>query len=159
MKFIEDAIKNNHTKKAAEEVFEKVIEPFAGYGFNKAHAACYAMISYRTAYLKAHYPAEFMAALMSCDSDNTDRIVQEIMECEEMGISVLPPAIEESYVDFTVVNNQTIRFGLGAIKGLGVTTIEEILKVRAQSKFESIEDILKRVPVKQLNKKTIETTK
>ncbi len=155
-KFIEDAVKNNHTKKAAEEVFEKVIEPFAGYGFNKAHAACYAMISYRTAYLKAHYPAEFMAALMSCDSDNTDRIVQEIMECEEMGISVLPPAIEESYVDFTVVNDQTIRFGLGAIKGLGVTTIEEILKVRAQSKFESIEDILKRVPVKQLNKKTIE---
>ncbi len=155
-KFIQGALQKSHQKKFAEEVFEKVIEPFAGYGFNKAHAACYAMISYRTAYLKAHYPAEFMAALMSCDHDNTDRIVIEIMECEEMGIAVLPPSINESFSNFTVVDSKTIRFGLSAIKGLGEGTIEDMQEVRKAGKFVSLEDFLKRVPVKVINKKTVE---
>lgn len=157
MKFVEGAVKNGHQSKFAEEVFEKVIEPFAGYGFNKAHAACYAMISYRTAYLKAHHAAEFMAALLSADADNTDRVVLEIMECEEMGIAVLPPSINESYKDFTVVNEKTIRFGLSAIKGLGVGTVNGIIEARRKSgKFKNIENILERVPYKLLNKKSIE---
>ncbi|HLG26050.1 MAG TPA: DNA polymerase III subunit alpha, partial [Candidatus Gracilibacteria bacterium] len=155
-KFVSGALKNGHQKKFADEVFEKVIEPFAGYGFNKAHAACYAMISYRTAYLKAHYPSEFMAALLSSDHGNTDRVVLEIMECEEMGISVLPPSMNESFSNFTVVDPKTIRFGLSAIKGLGVGTIEEILKVRSSGRFATLEDLLQRAPAKLLNKKTIE---
>lgn len=157
MKFIEGAVNKKHQSKFAEEVFEKVVEPFAGYGFNKAHAACYAMISYRTAYLKSHYPAEFMAALLSADAENTDKIVLEIMECEEMGISVLLPSINESYKDFTVVNENTIRFGLNAIKGLGGATIGGIIEARRKSgKFKSIEDFLQKVPFKLLNKKSIE---
>lgn len=155
-KFIKGAVKNGHSEKFATDVFEKVIEPFAGYGFNKAHAACYAMISYRTAYLKAHYPSEFMAALMSCDSDNTDKIVQEIMECEEMGMAVLPPSVNESFSNFTVVDDHTIRFGLSAIKGLGAATIESLNEVRKSGRFVSIEDFLKRVPPAALNKKSIE---
>jgi len=155
-KFIQGAVSNGHDKRFASEVFEKVIEPFAGYGFNKSHAACYAMISYRTAYLKAHYPAEFMAALLSADSDNTDRIVLEIMECEEMGIAVLPPSINESFANFTVVDDSTIRFGLSAIKGIGLGTVEELLEVRKVGAFTSLEDLLQRVPSKLLNKKNIE---
>jgi DNA polymerase-3 subunit alpha len=157
MKFIEGAVNKKHQSKFAEEVFEKVVEPFAGYGFNKAHAACYAMISYRTAYLKSHYPAEFMAALLSADAENTDKIVLEIMECEEMGISVLLPSINESYKDFTVVNENTIRFGLNAIKGLGAATTGGIIEARRKcGKFKSIEDFLQKVPFKLLNKKSIE---
>lgn len=155
-KFVQGAIMNNHKKQFAEEVFEKVIEPFAGYGFNKAHAACYAMISYRTAYLKAHYPTEFMAALMSSDNDNTDRVVLEMLECEEMGIGVLPPSVNDSFANFTVVDDNTIRFGLNAIKGLGEGAVRDLLEARKQGKFDSMEDFLKRAPVKIFNKKTIE---
>lgn len=156
-KFVEGAVKNSHQQKFAVEVFEKVIEPFAGYGFNKAHAACYAMISYRTAYLKAHYPIEFMAALMSCDHDVTDRIVLEITECENMGIAVLPPSVNDSFVNFTVVDNKTIRFGLSAIKGLGVGSLNELLEARKKGPYKTLEDFLQRVPAKVINKKTIES--
>lgn len=156
IKFVEGAVKNGHPKKFAQEVFEQVVEPFAGYGFNKAHAACYAMISYRTAYLKAHYPTELMAALISCDHDNTERVAMEIMECEDMGISVLPPSVNESFSNFTVVDDKTIRFGLSAIKGLGEGTIQAILEVRKNGKFVSLEDFLQRVPIKTVNKKTLE---
>ena len=155
-KFINGAVANNHDKNFAAEVFETVIEPFAGYGFNKSHAACYAMISYRTAYLKAHYPMEFMAALLSADSDNTERVVLEIMECEEMGIPVLPPSINESFANFTVVNGGKIRFGLSAIKGLGSSTVDEILAIRDGEIFNSLENLARRVPSKLLNKKTLE---
>ena len=156
-KFLKGAVSNGHDEKFAQEVFEKVIEPFAGYGFNKSHAACYAMISYRTAYLKANYPTEFMAALLSADADNTDRVVMEIMECETMGISVLSPSINDSYSSFTVVNDSTIRFGLSAIKGLGQGTVDEILGVREEGgPFSSLENLLQRVPAKLMNKKTIE---
>ncbi|MFO0780875.1 MAG: DNA polymerase III subunit alpha [Candidatus Gracilibacteria bacterium] len=155
-KLVKGAVAKGHQEKFAVEVFEKVIEPFAGYGFNKAHAACYAMISYQTAYLKAHYPTEFMASLLSADADNTDRIILEINECNEMGIAVLPPSINESFLNFTVVDSKTIRFGLGAIKGLGGATVEEILAARKQGKFATLDDFLKRVPAKLLNKKTLE---
>jgi len=157
-KFIDGAIKEGQKKEFAKEIFEKVVEPFAGYGFNKAHAACYALISYRTAYLKAHYPVEFMAAMLTCDQSNTERIPLEIQECEDIGIAVLPPSINESHASFTVVNNKTIRFGLAAIKGIGAGPIEEILKVRKSTgSFISIEDLASRVPPKIMNKKTIES--
>lgn len=163
-KFIEGAIKKGHPKNLAIEIFEKVIEPFAGYGFNKSHAACYAMIAYQTAYLKARYPTEFMTALMSADSDNTDRIVIEIGECEQMGIQVLPPDVNESRSNFTVVEDGKIRFGLSAIKGLGESSVRRIIDARhgGQTRdtedrpFASLEDFAKRVPSKILNKKTIE---
>ncbi|MBD3328721.1 DNA polymerase III subunit alpha [Candidatus Peregrinibacteria bacterium] len=155
-KFIAGAIKNGHGEKLAKEVFDKVIEPFSGYGFNKSHAACYAMISYRTAYLKAHYPVEFMAALLSADSDNTDKVVFEINDCSEMGIDVLPPDINESDSLFTPVGNNKIRFGLSAIKGLGHGTVDEIISKRKEQAFSSLEDFIKRVPSKLLNKKNME---
>jgi len=156
-KFIAGAVTKGHKKNFAEEVFEKVIEPFAGYGFNKAHAACYAMVSYRTAYLKAHYPIEFMAALLSADRDNMERVAMEIMECEEMGIKVLPPSVNQSFSNFTAVDDKTIRFGLSAIKGLGEGTVNEIIEVRKKGRFPSLEDFLKRVPSKVVNKKAFES--
>ena len=157
-KFIEGAMKKGHPKNLAIEIFEKVIEPFAGYGFNKSHAACYAMIAYQTAYLKARYPTEFMTALMSADSDNTDRIVIEIGECEQMGIKVLPPDVNESRSNFTVVEDGKIRFGLSAIKGLGAGSVRKIIDAREAEdrSFANLEDFAKRVPSKILNKKTIE---
>ncbi len=155
-KFVKGALSKHHQEQFAMEVWEKVIEPFAAYGFNKAHAACYGLISLRTGYLKAHYPAEFMAALMSSDHGNTDRIILEINECADMGISVLPPSINESFANFTVVDNKTIRFGLKAIKGLGESTVDEFLETRKKGIFVSLEDFLKRMPAKLLNKKTIE---
>jgi len=163
-KFIKGAIKNGYDPKFAEEVFEKVIEPFAGYGFNKAHAVCYGMIAYQTAYLKAHYPLEFMTALLCCDAGNTDRVVLEIKECNNMGINVLPPSINESYKDFTIVKkSQThrgvkkIRFGLLAIKGIGEGPIKEIIEKRKKDgPFRSLEDFANRVPARVLNKKLIQ---
>lgn len=155
-KFVKGAIGQGHGEKFAKEVFEKVIEPFAGYGFNKAHAACYAMISYQTAYLKSHYPIEFMAALLSSDYDNTERVVLEMNECNEMGIAVLPPSINDSFANFTVVDEKTIRFGLTAIKGLGEGVILDLIEVRKGGKFTTIEEFLKRAPAKLINKKTIE---
>jgi DNA polymerase-3 subunit alpha len=156
-KFIEGAVEKGYEKQLAIMIFEKVIEPFAGYGFNKSHAACYAKIAYETAYLKARYPTQFMAALMSADYGNTDRIVIEIGECEQMGIQVLPPDVNESLSNFTYVEDGKIRFGLSAIKGLGKGSVKMIIEAREEGgKFESIEDFAKRVPSKILNKKTIE---
>jgi len=156
-KFIAGAVEKGHTDKFAKDVFEKVIEPFAGYGFNKAHATCYALIAYRTAYLKSHYPAEFMAALMTSDRDNTDRLIIEFNEAEMMGIQILPPSINQSMANFTVVDDDTIRFGLAAIKGVGIGTVREIISIREKDgPFTSIDDLSKRVPYSLLNKKTLE---
>ena len=154
--FLDGVIEKGHSEKFANEAFEKVIEPFAGYGFNKSHAACYSWIAYQTAYLKAHYPAGFMAALLSSDPDNTDKVVIGINECEAMGINVLPPNINTSLAHFTVIDDHTISFGLTAIKGLGDTSARDLIKVRADKPFESIEDFAFRVPYKLLNKKSLE---
>lgn len=157
-KFIEGAVRCGQTKAHGKEIFEKVIEPFAGYGFNKAHAACYAMISYRTSYLKAHYPTELMAALLTSDHGNTDKIAIEMSDCEEMGIQVLPPSINESESSFGVIEENKIRFGLSAIKGLGEGAINQIIDIRQKSgKFKSLEDLASRLPTKLLNKKTLES--
>ena len=115
-KFITAANAQGHTTELAKYIFEDIIEPFAGYGFNKSHAACYSMISYQTAYLKAYYPTEFMTALMVSDEDDMERITMEITECAARGIEILPPDINESKKHFTYIDSQHIRFGLKAIK-------------------------------------------
>lgn len=156
-KFIEGAVSKGHPEAFAREVFEKVIEPFAGYGFNKAHAVCYGMIAYQTAYLKAHFPIEFMTALLCSDSGNTDRVVLEINECNEMGLKVLPPSINESFKNFTVVDKKCIRFGLTAIKGIGEGPIKAIIDARNDGgHFSSLDDFATRVPAHILNKKLIQ---
>lgn len=156
-KFINGAESEGHDPEFAKQVFDDVIEPFAGYGFNKSHATCYAMIAYQTAYLKANYTVEFMAALLASDLENTDRVVLDILECKELGISVLPPNINESDVDFKIIDEKTIRFGLGAIKGLGTSSMEQIINVRNQLKgFDDLEDLLSNVPSNLINKKNIE---
>ncbi len=156
-KFIHGAMKKGHNKTLAVKMFDEVIEPFAGYGFNKSHAACYALIAYQTAYLKAHYPAEFMAALLTADAENTDRIVIEIEECRHLGIDVLAPSINESRAHFTVIDDHHIRFGLTAVKGIGEGPVRQIIAAReVEGAFVSIENFARRVPAKVLNKKTIE---
>ncbi len=156
-KFVEGAQANGHDGEFAAKVFTDVIEPFAGYGFNKAHATCYAYIAYQTAYLKANYTVEFMAALLTADLESTDRVVIEIEECAELGINVLPPDINESSLNFTVIDESNIRFGLGAIKGLGTKTVEQIIAIRNEvGAFESLEDFAQKVPPELLNKKSIQ---
>ncbi|MFC1756440.1 DNA polymerase III subunit alpha [Patescibacteria group bacterium] len=160
IKFIESAVENEIDKEIAEKVFD-FIEPFAGYGFNRSHAACYALIGYQTAYLKAHYPAEFMAALLTSDQDNTDRVAIEIYECREMGIEVLPPNINESFEEFAVIKGddgiERIRFGLNAIKNVGHNVAHEIVEERKKNgKYKDIADLIDRVASKDLNKKSLE---
>jgi DNA polymerase-3 subunit alpha len=156
-RFIEGCIKQGLTKKDAQQLWAQ-IQPFADYSFNKAHATCYAQISYWTAYLKAHYPAEFMAAVMTSDFDNTDRLAIEITECKHMGLTVLPPDVNESFVEFAVVpGKQQIRFGMAAIKNVGTGAVEEILRARHESPFENLEDFLARVNSGIVNRKTMES--
>ncbi len=155
-KFIEKAVARSKSKEVAEKIWD-FIEPFARYGFNKSHAACYAMIAYQTAYLKSHFPAAFMAALMTSDRGDTDRIVIEIEESKALGLNILPPSINESEVDFTVVGKDAIRFGLGAIKNLGDSTSQAIVAERKkQGPFLSLNDFLNRIPLESLNRKSIE---
>lgn len=161
-KFINGCIKNGIQKKVAEKVFS-FIEPFAGYGFNRSHAACYALIGYQTAYLKAHYPAEFMAALLTSDQDNIERIAIEVREAKEIGIEVLPPHINESFGEFAVIRNEEdveskrVRFGLNAIKNVGTVVAEEIVLERKRGgKYTSLENFVERVKTKDLNKKSLE---
>lgn len=132
------------------------MEPFAKYGFNKSHSAAYAYIAYQTAYLKAHYPVEFMAATLSADMDNTVKVVAYINECKEMGIEILPPDINESEQEFKVIGN-SIRFGLEAVKGVGGSAIEAILEARNNQKFTSFFDFCAKVDSRRVNKKVIES--
>ncbi|MCB9807930.1 DNA polymerase III subunit alpha [Candidatus Peribacteria bacterium] len=161
-KFISGATAKGYQKKLAEKIFDDVITPFAGYGFNKSHAAGYARIAYETAYLKANYPTEFMAALLSADAQRTDRVMIEIDECRQMGIEVLPPDINESLRHFTALpghngDSDAIRFGLTAIKGIGDSSVLQVIAARMEGgKFTGLEDFAKRIPAKILNKKTLE---
>ena len=165
-KMINGMIKNGIEKNVAQQIWDYIL-PFARYGFNRSHAACYALIAYQTAFLKAHYPTEFMASLLTADHGNTDRIAIEVEECRQMGIEVLPPDINESFSTFTVVydslekkqdkQSKKIRFGLAAVKNLGVNVIKEIIKERKENgHFVSLEDFLSRVKTKDLNKKSLE---
>ena len=160
IKFIDRAVSEGVEKKVAEKVFD-FIEPFAGYGFNRSHAACYALIGYQTAYLKAHYPAEFMAALLTSDQHDTDRIAIEVAEAKEVGIETLPPSVNESFEGFAVISGddgrEYIRFGLNAIKNVGRPAAEEIVRERKQGgPYKDLEDFLERVRTKDLNKKSLE---
>ena len=156
--FIDGAIKNSQADPQFVEKLWSSLEDFAAYCFNKSHAACYALIAVQTAYLKAHYPAAFMAALMTSDHENLDRIAIEVTECRKMGIELLPPDINESYSEFAVVpETKNIRFGLGAIKNIGQGPIEAILSARETDPFASIEDFAKRVDASVVNRKTLES--
>ncbi|HET8991663.1 MAG TPA: DNA polymerase III subunit alpha, partial [Candidatus Saccharimonadales bacterium] len=156
-KFIEGCIKQGLTTSQAKTLWSQ-IQPFADYSFNKAHATCYAQIAYWTAYLKAHYPDAFMAALMTSALDDTDRLAVEIGECKHMGLTVLSPDINESYVGFSVVPNKNqIRFGMAAIKNVGTAVVEEIEAIREGQPFSSLDDFLTRCSSKVVNRKTMES--
>lgn len=152
--FVQGAITHGGSDKATAEKFWDQLEEFANYCFNKSHAACYGLISYWTAYLKAHYPDAFMAAVMTSDQDDIDRLAIEIAECRHMGINVLAPDVNTSFVEFAVVPNANeIRFGMAAVKGVGTGAVEEILRAREHGKFLSVEDFAKRVSTSKFNKK------
>lgn len=160
-KFIDGCVTNGLTKTKAEEIFT-LIEPFAGYGFNKAHAACYAMIAYQTAFLKANYPVEFMTAVLTAESRaNTgpardEKIGSIVAECRRMGLTLLPPDINTSGVEF-MIEKGNIRFGLSAIKNVGTAAIESVLEARLAGPFTGLSDFTRRVDVSKVNRKTIES--
>ena len=156
--FVEGAVKVGGATKEIAETFWTQLEEFANYCFNKSHAACYGLIAYWTAYLKAHYSDAFMAALMTSDHDDTDRLAIEITECKHMGISVLSPDVNESFVEFAVVPNENkIRFGMSAVKGVGVGAVEEVLRAREDGPFTSVEDFARRVSTSKFNRKAWES--
>ncbi len=155
-RFIERSQERGVKERDAEHI-ASLLETFGRYGFNKAHAAAYAVLSYRTAWLKRHYPAEFMAALLSSEIGNTDKVVGYINVCRSLGLEVLPPHVNESGYKFTVVSDDAIRFGLGAIRGVGRSAIESIIAAReADGPFESLFDFCSRVDLRLNNKRVIE---
>ena len=155
VKFLDGAKENKIPEKKAEKLYE-LIQKFAGYGFNKSHAAAYAVLCYQTAYLKSHYPTEFMAALMTTDMGNTDKIMGYFTECRDLGIKVLGPDINESQKDFAVADG-AIRFGLAAIKNVGEGAVESIVAIRNETgPFASIFDFCRRVDLRKVNKRMLE---
>ncbi|OGN15335.1 MAG: DNA polymerase III subunit alpha [Candidatus Yanofskybacteria bacterium RIFCSPHIGHO2_02_FULL_44_12b] len=163
-KVINGCLKNNVRKEVAEK-FWQLIEPFDRYGFNKSHAISYAAIAYQTAYLKAHYPVEFMAAFMNSETGDVERVAFLIEECKEMGIEVLPPSINHSYEKFAVVPSNSsgqmkpsIRFGLTAVKNVGENVVSAIIQERGENgPFKVIDDFISRINNKDLNKKSLES--
>lgn len=155
-KFLEGARANKISPQKAELIFDRMAK-FAEYGFNKSHSTAYAYISYQTAYLKAHFPVAFMAALLSSEVDNTDKVVSHIAVCRDRGIEVLPPDVNESMQNFTVAGSK-IRFGLAAVKNVGQAAIEAIVAARtAEGPFTSLPDFVRRVDLRKANKKVIES--
>ena len=157
VQFLNGAIENKIPKNVAEEIFG-LMEYFAGYGFNKSHSAAYAMVCYQTAYLKANYPTQYMTAQMTCEKQNNLKIVDYMHECNRMGIELLPPSVNESYSDFTIVSDQQVRFGLGAIKNVGEKAIESIIEAREKDgEFTTIFDFCERVDLRLVNKQVIDS--
>ena len=155
-RFVAGAVQRGHDRKKVERIFE-LMEQFAGYGFNKSHSAAYALLAYQTAYLKTHYPVEFMAALLTSVTGNTDDVVKYINECREMGIGVEPPDINVSDANFTPHEN-AIRFGLAAVKNVGHTAIEAIAASRQKlGSFSSIFQFCETVDLRVLNKRVLES--
>ena len=155
-KFMAGAKVSNIPEDKAKYIFD-LMAKFAGYGFNKSHSAAYALIAYQTAYLKAHYPAQFLAALLSCDVENTDKVVKYISECRQEKIEVLPPDINESFNDFTVINDR-IRFGLAAVKNVGGAALDSILAERKEGgHYRSLADFCSRIDSAKVNRKVIES--
>ncbi len=161
-KFTKGIIEHGQTPEFAEELW-KLFEPFQSYGFNKAHAASYGIVAYQTAYMKANFPVEYMCALLTAESGDTDKITEAIAECRRMKIEVLPPHINKSKIGFTIENSKGsledkgIRFGLNAIKNVGVAAIEAILAERDIQEFSSFVELLERVDSRRVNKKVLES--
>ena len=154
--FMAGAKKNKIPDSKAKKIFDQM-ETFAGYGFNKSHSAAYAMISYQTAYLKAHYPVEFITALLTSEKNSRDKIIKHISGCKDMGIEILPPDINESVNDFSV-SGERIRFGLGAVKNVGAGAVDSIISSRSSDgKFTSFTDFLSRVDLRKINKRVVES--
>jgi len=157
-RFVRGASERGFHEKKAGHIFD-LMKEFAGYGFNKSHSAAYAFVAYVTAYLKAHYPVEFMSALLTSQTGNAANVVKYINECREMGIAVLPPDVNSSDSTFTPVvgDTKTIRFGLSAIRNVGGTAVESILKARADGPFRTIFDFCERVDLTSVNRRIIES--
>ena len=154
--FTDGAIKNGVEGRLATHIFD-LMEKFAGYGFNKSHSAAYALLSYQTAWLKAHYPAAFMAAVLSSDMDHTDNVVGFIHECRQMELTIEPPDINHSEYKFAVADAETIRYGLGAIKGVGLAAIEGLIAERqANGSFKDVQDVCRRIDLQKVNKRVLE---
>ena len=154
-RFVQGAKDNKIPGDRAKKLFD-LIEKFGGYGFNKSHSAAYALIAYQTAFLKAHYPVEFMASLLTSEMHSTDGVVKFIAECRNHNIPILPPDINESDIEFTVDQSQ-IRFGLVAVKNVGENAIESIIAGRAEKRFESLFDFCERADLKKVNKRVVES--
>jgi DNA polymerase-3 subunit alpha len=155
-RFVKGATERGYPEKTVVRVFD-LMEQFAGYGFNKSHSAAYAALAYVTAYLKAHYPIEFMAALLTCETGHTDKVVQYVNECRDRGIALLPPDIQSGFWHFTPAG-EAIRFGLGAIKNVGRNTVEAIIASRQEGgRFASVFDFCERVDPHALNKRVVES--
>ena len=154
--FVDGSVARGVDPKLAAHIFD-LMEKFAGYGFNKSHSAAYALLSYQTGYLKAHYPAAFMAAVLSADMDHTDKVVTLIMECAEIGLQVKPPDVNHSLYEFAVGSERTIRYGLGAVRGVGRGAVEELLAQRDKhGPFKSIEDLCRRLDLQKVNRRVLE---
>ena len=155
-RFVSGATANQHDPEKASAIFDLMAE-FANYGFNKSHSAAYGLIAYQTAYLKTHYPAEFMAAIMTCDLDNTSKVVRYVDECRRMRLKILPPDINRSSLAFDVPSASTIGFGLSAIKGIGAQALEPLLAERQRGgAFKSLSDLARRINLQKVGKKTLE---
>lgn len=154
--FLEGAAGRDISEKESGPIFD-LMEKFAEYGFNKSHSAAYALVAYQTAWLKAHYPSAFMAAVLSADMDNTDKVVGLIDECRDMKLTVQPPDVNHSKIKFTVEDGKTIRYGLGAIKGVGESALAGIVAEREQGEaFESLYDFCRRVDMRKINRRVME---
>jgi DNA polymerase-3 subunit alpha len=154
-KFIDQAVANGHDADKLEKIW-KDWEAFAQYAFNKSHSTCYAWIAYQTAYLKAHYPAEYMAAVLSNNMNDIKQVSFFMEECKRMGLQVLGPDVNESYYKFTVNENYAVRFGMGAIKGVGMGAVQTIVENRKEGNYKSIFDLAKRIDLRAANKKAFE---
>lgn len=153
--FTVGAVNNGVEEKTATYIFD-LMEKFAGYGFNKSHSAAYALISYQTAWLKTHYPAAFMAAVLSSDMDNTDKVVTFIDDCDHMGLEVEVPDVNRCGYRFTTPNDKSVLYGLGAIKGVGAAAIESIVAGREQGPYTDLFDFCQRVDMKKVNRRVLE---
>ena len=155
-RFVERAIGQGHPRELAQELAAQ-IETFGRYGFNKSHSVAYSILGYQTAWLKVHYPAEFMAALLSSEIGNTDKVVYYINEARELGLEVLPPDVNESGFKFTVVGDNRIRFGLGAVRNVGRGAIESTIAARAEGPFRHLADLASRIDLRLANKRVLES--
>ena len=155
-RFIDGSVSNGYSKELAAETYDLILK-FASYGFNKSHAAAYALIAYQTAYLKANYPTEYMAAIMTVYCANSDKVALYMADCKRMGIKVLPPDINESEINFTVIAENRIRFGLAAVKNVGFGAIHSIIEARKSAPFISLRDFATRVDMRACNRKVLES--